>query len=47
MLFKLPFLSLLSLAAAVPVADFSRALSNIDARGKPLLPSVLFRGFLD
>jgi hypothetical protein len=37
MLFNVPFLSLLSLASAVPLADFSRALNNLDARGK--LPS--------
>ncbi|KAH7358885.1 Alpha/Beta hydrolase protein [Plectosphaerella cucumerina] len=32
MLFNVPFLSLLALASAVPLADFSRALNNLDAR---------------
>jgi hypothetical protein len=34
MLFNVPFLSLLALTSAVPLADFSRALNSLDARGK-------------
>lgn len=34
MLFKLPFLSLLSVASALPIEEFSRALNNVDARGE-------------
>lgn len=34
MLFKLPLLSLLSVASALPLEEFSKALNNVDTRGK-------------